>query len=82
MASELHLGDSNWKFFQVGYPVDTPTKIKIYKKLKINRQKQTEEEHNIAVSPRVGELFCLKPGAKRWCDRSCGARRPANPMAT
>ena len=25
MASELHLGDSNWKFFQVGYPVDTPT---------------------------------------------------------
>ena len=25
-ASELHLGDSNWNFFQVGYPVDTPTK--------------------------------------------------------
>ena len=25
MASELHLGDSNWTFFQVGYPVDTPT---------------------------------------------------------
>ena len=25
MASELHLGDPNWKFFQVGYPVDTPT---------------------------------------------------------
>ena len=25
MASELHLGDSNWKFFEVGYPVDTPT---------------------------------------------------------
>ena len=25
MASELHLGDSNWKLFQVGYPVDTPT---------------------------------------------------------
>ena len=25
MASELHLGESNWKFFQVGYPVDTPT---------------------------------------------------------
>ena len=22
---ELHLGDSNWKFFQVCYPVDTPT---------------------------------------------------------
>ena len=22
MASELHLGDSNWKFSQVGYPVD------------------------------------------------------------
>ena len=28
MASELHLGDSNWKFVQVGYPVDTPTNIK------------------------------------------------------
>ena len=27
MASELHLGDSNWKFFQVGYPVDTPRDI-------------------------------------------------------
>ena len=27
MASELHLGDSNWTFFQVGYPVDTPTKL-------------------------------------------------------
>ena len=25
MASELHLGDSNWKLFQVGYPVDTST---------------------------------------------------------
>ena len=25
MASELHLGDSNWKLFKVVYPVDTPT---------------------------------------------------------
>ena len=41
------------------------------------REREREELHNIAVSPRVGELFCLKPGAKRWCDRSCGARRPA-----
>ena len=24
-SEELHLGDSNWKFFQVSYPVDTPT---------------------------------------------------------
>ena len=27
MASELHRGDSNWKFYQVGYPVDTPTNV-------------------------------------------------------
>ena len=27
MASELHLGDSNWNLFQVGYPVDTPTDV-------------------------------------------------------
>ena len=33
MASELHLGDSNWKFFQVGYPVDTPTNIRFADRL-------------------------------------------------
>ena len=33
MASELHLGDSNWKFFQVGYPVDTPTNIRFANRL-------------------------------------------------
>ena len=27
MASELHLGDSNWKLFQVGYPVDIHTRL-------------------------------------------------------
>ena len=27
MASELHLGDSNWKIFQVGYPVDIHTPV-------------------------------------------------------
>ena len=27
MASELHLGDSNWKLFQVGYPVDMHTRL-------------------------------------------------------
>ena len=27
MASELHLGDSNWKLFQVGYPVDIHTHL-------------------------------------------------------
>ena len=36
MASELHLGESNWKFFQVGYPVDTPTGGEKKKKKKIN----------------------------------------------
>ena len=44
------------------------------------REREREKQHNIAVSPRVGELFCLKLGVKRWCDRSCGARRPANPV--
>ena len=24
-AHQLHLGDSNWNFFQVGYSVDSPT---------------------------------------------------------
>ena len=26
---QLPLGDSNWKFFQVGYPVDTPTDMNL-----------------------------------------------------
>ena len=30
MASELHLGDWNWKCFQVGYPVDTPTEKELH----------------------------------------------------
>ena len=25
VLQELHLGESNWKFVQVGYPMDTPT---------------------------------------------------------
>ena len=40
MASELHLGDSNWKFFQVGYPVDTPTDILSYPKIIVSKNPQ------------------------------------------
>ena len=28
--NELNLGDSNWKFFEVGYPVDIHTHTKIF----------------------------------------------------
>jgi len=27
--SKMKLGDSNWKFFQVSYPVDTPTDVNL-----------------------------------------------------
>ena len=41
MASELHLGDLNWKFFQVGYPVDTPTDRQTDRDRETDRQRQT-----------------------------------------
>ena len=38
MASELHLGDSNWKFFQVGYPVDTPTDMNLLLRVSVTHR--------------------------------------------
>ena len=38
MASELHLGDSNWKFFKVGYPADTPTDMNLLLRVSVTHR--------------------------------------------